>query len=141
MAKKARDVARPILIVEDDAVGRDLLHEVFEAWGYAVVAVAGGLDALRARAAHDPDIVVIGLTDIASCRFIERLKAKGAGRFAVIAYSASAALEAAARAAGADEFIVKPDVPKLERIFLNPGTKRETAPRAPASRKASARRG
>jgi CheY-like chemotaxis protein len=134
MAKKARD-ARPMLIVEDDVQGRDLLREVFEMWGYAVVAVAGGLAALRARRAR-PDIVVIGLTDTASCRLIERLKAKSAGRFAIIAYSATTAIEPPP-ARPADEFIVKPDMPKLERLFLQPDAEQ----RVPAPRKASARRG
>jgi CheY-like chemotaxis protein len=141
MPKKARDV-RPILIVESDADGREMLRKLFEVWGHPVVTASSEREALRARTTHDPDIVVIGLPDAKSCGLIERIKAKGDGRLSIVAYSESTAVEAAARAAGADEFIVKPDVPKLGRLLLQPETGRDGRSRASSmSRKASVRRG
>jgi len=136
MKKKSNGHARPILIVEHDTEGRDALRVVFEAWGYDVVTAASELRALRMRSVHDPDVVVIGLHGREGCELIRRLKAKAVGGLSVVAYSGAAAVERAARAAGADEFILKPDTPKLERVLLRgdraaaPRVRRRRAPRA-----------
>src|SRR5262245_12606558 len=138
MKKKSNGHARPILIVEHDAEGRDALRMVFEAWGYPVVTAASELHALRMRSAHDPDVVVIGLHGREGCELIRRLKAKAAGGLSVVAYSGAAAVERAARAAGADEFILKPDTPKLERVLLHGDRGAESA--VPRARRRRARR-
>jgi CheY-like chemotaxis protein len=138
MKKKSNGHARPILIVEHDTEGRDALRMVFEAWGYEVVTAASELHALRMRNAHDPDVVVIGLHGRHECELIRRLKANAGGGLSVVAYSGAAAVERTARAAGADEFILKPDIPKLERVLLRGDRAAESA--ASRARRGRARR-
>jgi CheY-like chemotaxis protein len=138
MKKKSNGDRRPILIVEQDAEGRDALRMVFEAWGYPVVTAASELHAFRMRAAYDPDVMVIGLHGREECELIRRVKSKATRGLSVVAYSGAAAVERAARAAGADDFIVKPDIPKLERVLLH--GERGAASAAPRTRGGRARR-
>lgn len=138
MKNKSKNHARPILIVEHDAEGRDALRMVFEAWGFRVVTATSELQAFGMHAAHDPDVVVIGLQGPEACELIRRLKSKATGGLSIVAYSAAAAIESVARSAGADDFILKPDIPKLERVLLH--GERGVASAAPRLRRGRARR-
>jgi DNA-binding response OmpR family regulator len=52
---------RHVLIVEDDTALRELYRSALRAAGYAVAAVADGIDALRNVEAERPDAVVLDL--------------------------------------------------------------------------------
>jgi CheY-like chemotaxis protein len=52
---------RPILIVEDDPVIRQLLLDALELEGYAAVGVTNGLDALSAIHLREPAVVLLDL--------------------------------------------------------------------------------
>lgn len=53
--------ARPILIVEDDAPAREFIAEMLTAKGYAVTAVADGVQARAQVAASLPELVILDL--------------------------------------------------------------------------------
>jgi CheY-like chemotaxis protein len=52
---------KKVLIAEDNAVNRELLHELLEMRGYAVIEACDGEDALRKIAATRPDILMLDL--------------------------------------------------------------------------------
>jgi CheY-like chemotaxis protein len=52
-----------VLLVEDEAAVRDMARTALESYGYAVLAVANGEDALRTVTAHDGRIDLL-LTDV-----------------------------------------------------------------------------
>ena len=106
--------------------------------GLRVVTAASELQAFMMHAAHDPDVVVIGLQGPEACELIRRLKSRATGGLSIVAYSGAGAVESAARAAGADDFILKPDIPKLERVLLH--GERGVASGAPRPRRGRARR-
>jgi CheY-like chemotaxis protein len=54
-------VERYVLVVEDDPALREIYRSTLRAAGYAVVAVADGLDALRRVERDRPDAVVLDL--------------------------------------------------------------------------------
>ena len=105
-----------VLVVDDDAEGRISLRELLAVWGYEADVAPDGRRAIEVSLASRPDIVVLdlGLSDGNGVDFIAPLKAGGAF---VIAYSGWHDLEAAARAAGADAFVLKPDILELRRAL------------------------
>jgi CheY-like chemotaxis protein len=52
---------KKVLIAEDNAVNRELLHELLELRGYAVIEACDGEDALRQIADSKPDILLLDL--------------------------------------------------------------------------------
>ena len=62
----------------------------------------------------------LGLPDGDALDVIRRIKAEQAG-ITIIAFSGLRDAEAGACAAGADAFVVKPDVELLERVLINVG--------------------
>ena len=61
MTRLSALVERYVLVVEDDPTLRELYRSTLRAAGYAVVAVADGLDALRRVEHEPPDAVVLDL--------------------------------------------------------------------------------
>jgi CheY-like chemotaxis protein len=49
---------KKIVIAEDSAAGRELLHELIESWGYEVIEAADGREALEKIIETAPDLVL-----------------------------------------------------------------------------------
>ncbi len=112
-----------ILLVDDDALSRELLHTVLARAGYAVIDANSGAQALTQVTAQPPDLILLdvemrGLSGYDVCK---RLKANPATRdIRIIMLTGYESKEVRARAiaAGADAFFPKMDgwLPLLECI-------------------------
>ena len=107
-----------VLVVDDSPDNLSSLCELLAIWGYDADAADDGPRALLALARRRPDVVVmdVGLPDRDGLDVIRRIKATD-GDITVIAFSGWHHFEAVARAAGADGFVLKPDVEALERLL------------------------
>jgi DNA-binding response OmpR family regulator len=77
-----------------------------------------------------PNVVVLdlGLPDTAGADVVRRIREQGEAR--IVVFSAWHRLRDAALAAGADAFVLKPDVDTLQRVLMAPpSTDRRTASR------------
>jgi DNA-binding response OmpR family regulator len=99
-----------ILIVEDEAILGELLHDVLEDEGYAVRYAATALEGLRIARERQPALVLFDLTlpDLSGADFVVRYRQLGRAPGPLIAVSAVANLAAVAAQVGADDFVVKP---------------------------------
>jgi DNA-binding response OmpR family regulator len=107
-------VARSVLLVEDDARVRRVLHLALQDEGYDVQEAATGEDGLRHLAAAEPDVILLDLMlpdddGFAVCRRIRRTSA-----VPVIIVSARTDSHdvVAGLEAGADDYVCKPLVAK-----------------------------
>ena len=96
------------LVVDDNPDVRSGLREALTLWGYATEVAEDATRALEVALSHRPDVVVLDGGDNA-LDAIKRLKAEDARVFVVV-FSGWAHLEAAVRGAGADAFVLKPDI-------------------------------
>ena len=102
----------PLILAEADPASREVICELGRKWGYAVVPAGDGLDALAAISAQTrPALAVInsqmnGLNGIELCRAARRMN-RPVYIILVTERSGSAQL-AAARAAGADDYLITP---------------------------------
>jgi len=123
---------RRVRVVDDGRDVRESLCELLRGWGYAVDAAADGWDAPQLLT-PPPDIIVtdVPLPDEGASHLIRASKARAGADILVIAYSGWNHLEESARAAGADAFVLKPDLNALERTLrAAPTSKREPASRS-----------
>jgi two-component system cell cycle response regulator DivK len=108
-----------ILIVEDNAMNRDVLSRRLARGGYDVVLATDGLEGLATARALAPDLILLdlGLPEIDGWECARRLKSDAATRrIPIIALTAHAMVgdREKALAAGCDEFDTKPiDLPRL----------------------------
>ena len=113
-----------VLVVEDSKSQRDALVAVLQARGYEVMAVSGGLEALRSIKANAPDVVILdvmldGMDGYSVCRWL-RL---GEATRDVVIIMLTVKVEVKERVeglhVGADDYIPKPyDPEELEaRMF------------------------
>jgi DNA-binding response OmpR family regulator len=105
------------------------LSELLVLWGYDVCTADDVAGALRTTNERRPDIVVLDLstTGADAADVVRALKASGA---AVVAFSGWSQLEDPVRKAGADAFVLKPAIEKLEawlRTLGSPETRRNDA--------------
>ena len=123
-----------VLVVDGEPEVRENLCELLSGWGYDVDAAEDGWDAVEVVVERPPDIIVteLPLPDGGASELIRFAKARVDTDMLVIAYSGWNHLEARARDAGADTFIAKPDLDRLQRALLAPPSTK----RRPASRKA-----
>ena len=101
----------PVLIIDDHHDTRNLLVELLEIDGFAVMAAASGEDALAQVREQRPCMVLLdlGLPDIDGIELVLRLRAEPNVTDAPIyALSGFTNLRGAALAAGIDGFLVKP---------------------------------
>jgi two-component system KDP operon response regulator KdpE len=106
-------VALRVLVLDDDADNLSALYEVVTDWGYEPVTAADGKAALAMAADGrrlDVAVIDLGLPEGDGLDVIKQLKALGIG---VVAFSGWNS-EAAAVGAGADAFVLKPDLDGLE---------------------------
>jgi len=111
----------PILIVEDDAALREAIRDTLEISGHAVVAVAGGPEALRTLAAGPVCLVVsdVRMQPMDGITLLKEIRAAHP-QLPVVLMTAYADVDRAVEAmrAGACDFLLKPFEPKalLEHV-------------------------
>jgi CheY-like chemotaxis protein len=115
LPRAALPIARRLLVVEDDAVTREVVVELLRAGGHAVDAGANGLDALRMLDEHRYDAALIdldlpGVDGLKLVRMLRKREAPHAPRLYTIAITARTTpdSEAQCRDAGFDAFLRKP---------------------------------
>ncbi|HUP43596.1 MAG TPA: response regulator [Thermoanaerobaculia bacterium] len=122
-----------VLVVDDFAAGRELCAEYLLYRGYEVATAADGAEALERAFALRPDAILMDLSlpEIDGWEATRRLRADRRTRAIKIIALTAHALETErdrALAAGCDEVVTKPIVPKeLERVVRRQ-LGRETAP-------------
>ena len=105
-----------VLVVDDDAENLTGICELLACWGYDAEGVADGTAALAAAGRRCPDVAVmdLGLPDGDALHVIQQLKALA---IFVVAFSGWDKAEPGARAAGADAFVLKPNLDALEQLL------------------------
>lgn len=120
-----------ILSVEDNPFGRVVLNAILTELGHTTEFIGQGEAAVERLSQGDFDIVLMDmvLPGIGGVEVIRRIRAlSGArGRIAVIGVSGRNSDEAAALAAGADAFLVKPVSPRSLATALLAATRRAAA--------------
>ena len=120
-----------ILLVEDNALNRDVLVKMLNRWGFASLCAQDGAEGVDKALSEKPDLVLmdIALPGIDGLEATRRIKAEPAGRsLPVIALTAHSLDEDRERAyaAGCSDFVLKPiDFPELREkiqrlIGVNP---------------------
>jgi CheY-like chemotaxis protein len=99
-----------ILIVDDDGDLRTLLGLCFLRCGHNIVVASNGAAALECLAAHAPDLLVtdLNMPVMDGLELLRQLRANGHRDLPAIVLTARSDQRAAATAAGADAFLVKP---------------------------------
>jgi len=99
-----------ILIVDDDGALRTLLGLCFLRRGHSIVVASNGAEGLACVTAQAPDLVVtdVNMPVLDGLELLRQLRADGHADLPVIVLTARADQRAAAIAAGADAFLVKP---------------------------------
>ncbi len=103
-----------VLIADDDSVSRRLLEVTLTRWGYEVVSVASGLEAIQAlQAPHAPSLAILdwempGIEGVEVCR---RARQQDEGRYTyIILLTARNRKEDIVEGlqSGADDYVIKP---------------------------------
>lgn len=102
-----------VLVVDDDARARELMHIVLSAQGYAVASAVDGPSALAAIRAQIPDVLLVdfrlpGMDGAALCRRARELDPRARMAIVVLSGSDDPEVRLAAIGAGADGFLTKP---------------------------------
>jgi two-component system, sensor histidine kinase len=120
-----------ILSVEDNPFGRVVLNAILTELGHTAEFIGRGEAAAEriAEGAFDAVLMDMVLPGIDGIEAIRRIRALGPpfGRIAIIGVSGRGDDEAAARAAGADAFLVKPVSPRALATALLEATRRAAA--------------
>jgi two-component system, cell cycle response regulator DivK len=108
-----RDMAKTVLIVEDNELNMKLFHDLLDAHGYRTVQTRSGLDALALARQHRPDVILmdIQLPEVSGLEVTKWLKDDDALReIPVIAVTAFAMKgdEDRIRSGGCQAYISKP---------------------------------
>jgi DNA-binding NtrC family response regulator len=114
-----------VLIVDDEALNRDLLEQELQEAGYRTLSASSGAEALEAAARSRPDLVLLdalmeGLDGFATC---ERLKAADATRAIPVIFLTSLSdteIKLRAFRAGAVDYVTKPF--QTEELLARVGT-------------------
>jgi CheY-like chemotaxis protein len=130
-APQDRVQALRILSVEDNPFGRVVLNAILTELGHNAEFIGRGEAAAEriAEGAFDVVLMDMVLPGINGVEAIKRIRALGPplGRIAIVGVSGRGADEAAARAAGADAFLVKPVSPRALATALLEATRRAAA--------------
>jgi CheY-like chemotaxis protein len=99
-----------ILIVDDEGDLRTLFGLCFLRRGHSIVVASNGAEALRCLTTHQPDLLVtdLNMPVMEGLDLLNRLRANGHHDLPVLVLTAQSDQHAAATAAGADAFLVKP---------------------------------
>ena len=126
---KAADMAKTVLIVEDNELNMKLFHDVLDAHGYATLQTRTGLEALALARKHRPDLILmdIQLPEVSGLEVTKWLKEDDSLRdIPVVAVTAFAMKgdEERIRQGGCEAYISKPiSVPMFlgtVRQFIGP---------------------
>lgn len=113
------------MIVDDDRTTVSLLQTLLELDGFEVIVVGLGADVIPKAEASQPDVLMIDyhLTDTEGTTVIRDLRQHEQFATMPIVMASGLDVSAEARAAGANEFIVKPfepsDLPDLFNRLIN----------------------
>jgi len=119
-----------ILLVDDNAVARQILHDMLESIGYHPIICEGAEEGLKALQSNTPDLILldINMPDITGLEMLQRLKTDNNYKnFPVIMVSALDSTETIIRCIklGADDYLLKPfNSAKLKTVLedsLSPG--------------------
>ncbi len=99
-----------VLVVDDEPAIRRLLRTSLTALGCTVFEAADGREALRAVAAHRPDVLVLdlGLPDMDGSEVLRRLRSWSSIPVIVLSVRDEEPTKVAALDAGADDYLTKP---------------------------------
>ena len=102
-----------VLVVDDEALTREVIAAMLDGVDIGIETAASGSEALEMVAAVHPDLVLLDMTmpDLDGTEVCRRLKADPAladVRVVMLTAHADALSRAAAQAAGADGYLVKP---------------------------------
>ncbi len=119
---RAEHEATRILIVDDNADGREMLRLMCELRGHAVAEAEDGHEGIERALADRPDLAIvdIGLPSIDGYEVARRLRAELGSNIHLVALSGYGTAEHRARAtaAGFDEHVAKPiDVERLDHVI------------------------
>ena len=107
--------ARTVLVIEDDEDTRQFVEDLLIMAGYAVLGAASGQAALAHVVSQRIDVILLDrrLPDVDGVTLCSRLREHVDGVVPIILVTAdrSPGLEAAGRAAGATDFLLKPYLP------------------------------
>ena len=126
---KVADMAKTVLIVEDNELNMKLFHDVLDAHGYATLQTRTGLEALALARKHRPDLILmdIQLPEVSGLEVTKWLKEDDSLRdIPVVAVTAFAMKgdEERIRQGGCEAYISKPiSVPMFlgtVRQFIGP---------------------
>jgi len=111
--------SRRVLVIDDEPQACVVLGELLSVWGYDVETAQDVKRALEIVLTQEPDMIVsdLALRGGDPCTIIRRLRAHAAEQVYIIAFSGWYFLRDAALAAGADAFILKPDIDELEHLL------------------------
>ena len=99
-----------VLVIDDDAAIRRLLHNTLERAGYLVVEAVNARDALAQAAARHPDAILLdlGLPDRDGLSLIPLLRTSDNGVLLVVSARDATDEKVAALDLGADDYVTKP---------------------------------
>ena len=99
-----------ILVVEDDAPGRNLITTTLKAHDYKFITAQNGNNAIMEASSHNPDIVLLdlGLPDMDGVEVIERIRTWSDMPIIVISARSEDKDKIDALDAGADDYLTKP---------------------------------
>ena len=131
--------SRRILVIESNPDGAEALCSLLEVWGHRVSFASTGARGIEMAIVDAPDVIVVdlGLCDIEGSVVIGRIRASAGETPWIIAYSGYNERRVAARDAGCDVFVLKPNLDELQASIENASvsaTGSRTAP-APAERR------
>jgi two-component system CheB/CheR fusion protein len=112
-----------VLVIEDNADGREALGMLLLGWGYVVEAVGTTEEAVTRAPGFRPETIILDLGlggGAPDCNVIHQLRMQIPG-VRLVVYSGHRDLEGPAREAGCDDYIVKPEVDALEALFGESG--------------------
>ncbi len=114
--------SRRVLIVEDNADGRQMLSALLAAWGHQVEAAGDGAEGVRKALGWQPEVVFvdIGLPKLDGYEVARRVRAALHGRVRLIALTGYGSSEdrAQALASGFDTHLTKPADPEVLRRLV-----------------------
>lgn len=119
-------IAKRVFVVEDNADNREALAEILRGLGHEVEGAGSADQAYTSAPQFNPDAVILDLglghAEAPNFAMIRQLRASLGPAVRLVVYSGYHGLEADARSAGCDEYIIKPNLDALEALFGRPTT-------------------
>ena len=135
--------SRRILVIESNADSAEALCTLLEVWGHRVSFASTGARGIEMATVEAPDVIVVdlGLGDMDGSDVIRRIRLRGGTAPPwIIAYSGYNERRVAARDAGCDAFVLKPDLDGLQASIDNASIGATGSRKAPARARRRGRR-